>query len=67
MLMSRHKNAGRNRNVKMANRSFQNVPKFKYLGKTVTDQNLINKEIKRLNSDNACYHSVQKLLSFRLV
>jgi hypothetical protein len=31
---------------------------------TVTNQNLIQEEIKRrLNSGNACYHSVQKLLS----
>jgi hypothetical protein len=31
---------------------------------TVTNQNLIEEEIKRrLNSGNACYHSVQKLLS----
>jgi hypothetical protein len=31
---------------------------------TVTNQNLIQEEIKRrLNSDNACYHSVQNILS----
>jgi hypothetical protein len=37
-------------------------------GTTVTNQNLINKEIKsRLNLSNACYHSVQKLLSSRLL
>jgi hypothetical protein len=35
---------------------------------TVTNQNLIQKEIKRrLNSGNACYHSVQNLLSPRLL
>jgi hypothetical protein len=35
---------------------------------TVTNQNLIQEEIKRrLNSGNACYHVVQKLLSFRLL
>jgi hypothetical protein len=33
-------------------------------GTTVTNQNLIQEEIKRrLNSGNACYHSVQNLLS----
>jgi hypothetical protein len=38
------------------------------MGTTVTDQNLILEEIKRrLNSGNACYHSVQKLLSSRLL
>jgi hypothetical protein len=31
---------------------------------TVTNQNLVEKEIKsRLNSDNSCYHSVQNILS----
>jgi hypothetical protein len=31
---------------------------------TVTNQNLIQEEIKRIfNSGNACYHSVQNLLS----
>jgi hypothetical protein len=40
------------------------VSQFKYLGTTVTNQNLIQEEIKsRLNSGNACYHSVQNLLS----
>jgi uncharacterized protein YpbB len=34
----------------------------------VTDQNLIQEEIKRrLNSGNACYQSVQKYLSSRLL
>jgi hypothetical protein len=44
------------------------VAQFKYLGKTVTNQNLIQKEIKkRLNSGNACCHSVQNRLPSRLV
>jgi hypothetical protein len=35
---------------------------------TVPNQNLIQEEIKRrLNSGNACYHSVQNLLSSRLL
>jgi hypothetical protein len=39
-----------------------------YLGTTITNQNLIQEEIKRrLNSGNACYHSVRNLLSSRLV
>jgi hypothetical protein len=38
------------------------------LGTTITNQNLIQEEIKRrLNSGNACYHSVQNLLSSRLL
>jgi hypothetical protein len=68
MLLSRYKNVGHNRDIKIANRSFENVPQFKYLGTTVTNQNLIQEEIKRrLNSGNACYHSVQNLLSSRLL
>jgi hypothetical protein len=39
-----------------------------YLGITVTNKNLIQEEVKRrLNSGNACYHSVQNLLSSCLV
>jgi hypothetical protein len=68
MLLSRHQNVGQNREIKIANRSFENVSQFKYLGTTVTDQNLIQEEIKRrLNSGNACYHSVQRLMSSRLL
>jgi hypothetical protein len=41
---------------------------FFILGTTITNQNLIQEEIKRrLNSGNACYHSVQNLLSSRLL
>jgi Ser-tRNA(Ala) deacylase AlaX len=64
MLLSRHQNTGQNRDIKIVNRSFGNVSQFKYLGTTVTNQNNIQEEIKRrLNSGNACYHSVQNLLS----
>ena len=38
-----------------------------YLGTTSTDQNSIQEEIKsRLNSDNACYHLMQNILSSSL-
>jgi hypothetical protein len=68
MLLSRHQNAGQNRNIEIENRWFENVSQFKYLGTTVTNQNLIQGEIKRrLSSGNACYHSVQNLLSSRLL
>jgi hypothetical protein len=68
MLLSRHQNVGQSRDIKIANRSFENVSQFKYFGTTVTNQNLIQEEIKgRLNSGSACYHSVQSLLSSRLL
>jgi hypothetical protein len=67
MIMSRHPNSGQNQNVRIANESFENVTKFKYLATTLTNQNDIRDEIKsRLNSGNACYHSVRNLLSSRL-
>jgi hypothetical protein len=44
------------------------VAKFKYLGTTPTNQSDIHDEIKNsLNSWNACYYSVQKLLFCRLI
>jgi hypothetical protein len=68
MLLSRHQNVCQNRDMEIANRSFENVSQFKYFGTTVTNQNLIQEEIKRrLNSGDACYHSVQNLLSSRLL
>jgi hypothetical protein len=68
MLLSRHQNVGQDRDIKIANRSFENVSQVKYLGTTVTNQHLIQEKIKRRsNFGNACYHSVQFLLSSRLL
>jgi hypothetical protein len=54
--------------MKIANRSFADMEKSKYLGTTLTDQNCIQEETKRrLNSGNAYYHSVQSILSSRLL
>jgi hypothetical protein len=64
MLMPRSHNIGQKRSIKIANRYFEDVARFKKLGTTLIDQNCMHKEIKsRLNSGNACYHSVQSLLS----
>jgi len=61
-------NAGRTHSMKIDNRSFEILDEFKYLGTTLTNQNSIQEEIKsRLKSGNACYHSVQKLLSSSLL
>jgi hypothetical protein len=68
MVMSRDKNAGRIHRVRMNNSTFETVEDFKYLGTTLTNQNSIAEEIKsRLKSGNACYHSLQNPLSYRLL
>jgi hypothetical protein len=68
MIMSRLPNCGQNQNIRIANESFENVAKFKYLGTTPTKQYDVHDEIKiRLNSGNACYYSVQNLMSSRLI
>jgi hypothetical protein len=64
MVMSRKK-AGQKHRIKIVNRFFEGVTKFKYLGTTITDQNCMQEE--ELNSGNACYHSVQSILSSRLL
>ena len=67
-IMSRDKNAGRSHNMNIDNSSFECVERVKYSGTTLTKQNCIQEEIKsRLNSGNACCHSVQNLLSYNLV
>jgi hypothetical protein len=51
MLLYHHKNVGQSRDVKVANRLFGNLSQFMYMGRTVTNQNLIEEKIKRrLNS-----------------
>ncbi|KAJ4440903.1 hypothetical protein ANN_10750 [Periplaneta americana] len=68
MIMSRDQNIVRNGNIKIGDLSFEGVEKFKYLGATVTNINDTREEIKRrINMRNACYYSVEKLLSFSLL
>jgi hypothetical protein len=68
MVMSRDQDAGQNRGMKTDNSSIERVEEFIYLGTMLTNQNSIQEEIKnRLKSGNACYYSVQNLLSSRLL
>jgi hypothetical protein len=60
MFISHHQNAGQNNNLMTANKSSENVAKYKHL--------CIHEEIKsRLSMENACYYSVQNLLSSHLL
>jgi hypothetical protein len=68
MIMSLYPNSGQNQNIRIANESFEKVAKFKHLGTKLTNQNDIHDESKSiLNLVNACYYSVQNLLSSRLI
>jgi hypothetical protein len=48
MLVSRRQKAGQRQSIKIGNRPFESVAKFKYLGTTLTDQNCF---MKRLRAD----------------
>jgi hypothetical protein len=62
-LMSRSQKTGQKHSVKIANRSVAGVGNFKCLGTTLADKNCMHEEIRsRLNSGNACYHSVQSFV-----
>jgi hypothetical protein len=66
--MFRDNNAGQSHNIQTDNSSIERGVDFKYLGKPLTNQNSVQEEIKgRLESGNACYHSVQNLLSSSLL
>jgi hypothetical protein len=68
MLLSHYQTAEQNHDIKIDNRSSDNVAQFKYVGTIVRNQNLINEAFKkRLNLGNGCYHSVQNLLSSHLL
>ena len=68
MITSRQQNLVQNQNIVIENISFEKVEKFNYLGVTVTNTNDIREEIKcRINMGNACYYSLEKMLSSRLL
>jgi hypothetical protein len=60
---------GQKHDIKIGKRSLENVAQFRYLGTSVTNQNVILEKIeRRLNSvQHACYHSVQNLLCSHLL
>jgi hypothetical protein len=62
MLLSCYQNVSEVHEIKIANRSFENVSQIRYLRMTVTNPNLIKEEIKkRVCSGNSWYHSVQNI------
>jgi len=68
MIVSLDQNAGRSHSMKIDNSSIESVEEVKYLGKTITNKNSIQEEIKsRLKVGNSCYYSVQNLLSSSLL
>ena len=68
MVMSRYQDAGRSYSIKIDNSSFERVEEFMYVGTILKNQNSIQEGIKsRLKSGNACYHSVQNILSSSLL
>ena len=68
MVMSREQTAGLSHTMKVDNSSIERMEELKYLGTTLTNQNSIQEEIKSsLKLLNACYQSVQNLLSSSLL
>ena len=68
MITSQDQNAGRSYSMKIDNSSIERVEEFKYFGTMLTNKNSIQEEIKsRLKLGNACYYSVQNLLSSSLL
>ena len=67
MITSRQQNIVQNQNIVIENLSFEKVEKYKYLGVTVTNANIREKIKRRINMGNACYYSLEKILSSRLL
>ena len=64
MVMSGDQNGEWSHSIKSDNSFSERVEEFECLGTTLRSQNSLQEEIEsRLNSGNACYRAVQKLLS----
>jgi hypothetical protein len=59
VLVSHQYNVGEYSSIKEANKFFENMVKFKYLGTALVNQNYMREEIKIIVClGNACYQSV---------
>jgi hypothetical protein len=67
MLMFCQQSKGQNCNIKITNRHFKKVTKFTYLGIIVTKQDLVHETLSRIKFGQAYFHSVQNILSSRLL
>jgi len=65
--MSRDKHAGHNCNLKLGNKTVENMEQLRYLGTTLKNQNSVHEEIKsKFKSENVSFHLVQNVLSSNL-
>ena len=68
MLMYDYKNTRHNHYIKTVTNPLKIQQSYKYLGATLRNKCCTHEEINsRLNSGNACYHSVENLLSSGLL
>jgi hypothetical protein len=63
MLLSHHQNAGQNHDIKISSRCSENVVQFRYLERTITNQNLLQEE----GSDSTSRISTLPPMEWKLV
>jgi hypothetical protein len=64
----RDQRAEQNHNLKMGNKSFENVEQFRYFETMLINKNYFHEEImNKLNPENTCHNSVHNLLSLSLL